>query len=421
MFDWSINSWIIVAVAFLVAVSCSLLGVYLVLRRMSLISDAISHAVLPGIAIAFILSGSRAPLPMLIGAGAFGVLTTVLIEWLNRSGKIQTDAATGIVFTALFAFGVVLISAKAGMVDLDQECVLYGEIAYSPWDELIVRGNSWGVRPLWIIGFVGLLNVLFITVFYKELKISTFDAALATSLGFSASLIHYALMGLVSLTTVASFETVGAILVVAMFVVPAATAYLLSERLSGMIGWVVALSALIAAAGYAVARLLDASIAGSMTMVAGGLFGIAFLLSPKHGTIVRWIGRFGLKVRIACEDWIAQAFRAQETNQPVRKDEMASPLSHSWWLPLFLVGRGMAVKSNGNWTLTEKGMAQAREIIRRHRSWEGYLHEELNVPPDHVHRPAHDVEHYLTEDVPGSEEVWEKKRKDPHGSDIPGE
>lgn len=231
MSEGFLNAFWIILTGALVAGSCGLLGTFLVLRRMSLLGDAISHAVLPGIAIAFLLSGSRAVLPMFLGAAAFGLLTTLLIETMHRRLRVQEDAAIGIAFTALFAVGVILISAWAGNVDLDQECVLYGEIAYTPWDVFIVKGTDMGPRPVWILGFVFLLNLLLISLLFKELKLSSFDPALAAALGFNAALLHYILMGAVSLTTVASFESVGAILVVAMFIVPGASAYLWSDRL----------------------------------------------------------------------------------------------------------------------------------------------------------------------------------------------
>ncbi len=419
IFDWTGNSWIIVVTGFLAAASCSLLGVFLVLRRMSLVADAISHAVLPGIVIAFLISNSRASLPVLIGAGSFGMLATFLIEWLHRTGKIQSDAAIGIVFTTLFALGVVIISAKAGMVDLDQDCVLYGEIAYTPWDDLIIGGASWGPRPLWILSIITLINIAFVVLFFKELKLSTFDPALATALGFSATLVHYLLMGLVSLTTVAAFDSVGAILVVAMFVVPAATSYLLTDRLGIMLGLSVIISALTALFGYQIASLLDASIAGSMTVATGLMFLLAFLFSPKHGLFFSWYHRFNLSLRIAVEDWAAQTFRFSESIDRAEFDRTASPISGSWWLPYYLRLKGISTLTEEGWELTDTGMRLATNVIRRHRSWEGYLHTEHDVPADHVHRSAHEVEHYLFDELPESEEVMKAGRKDPHGREIP--
>ena len=254
---------------------------------MALLGDAISHAVLPGIAIAFLLTGRRAPLPMVIGAGLLGVVTVLLVELFNRSRRLKEDASIGVVFPGLFAIGVILISRYAAQVDLDLDCVLYGEIAYAPWDLIFVGDTSLGAKALWVNGGVLLFNLLFVGLFYKELKISTFDADLALTLGFAPTLLHYALMSAVSVTVVGAFESVGAILVVAMLVVPPATAYLLTDRLSRMLALAVGIGVASAICGYWLARSLDCSIAGAMAAVAGLFFLLALLFSPSHGVLAR--------------------------------------------------------------------------------------------------------------------------------------
>jgi manganese/zinc/iron transport system permease protein len=280
-------AWIILAGA-LAAASCALVGCFLVLRRMAMVGDAISHAVLPGIVIAFFITQSRAPLPMLIGAGAIGIFTALLIEWLHRGGRVQQDAAIGITFTWLFALGVILVSAFAGQVDLDQECVLYGEIAYVPWDLwTTAAGDSLGPRAVWILGSMFAFNVAWIALAYKELKICAFDPELAASMGIPVAGFHYALMAATSMTTVTAFESVGAILVVAMIVGPAATAFLLTRRLNRMLIAAAGIGVLSAALGYGLATILDASIAGAMSVVIGALFVLALLFSPEQGIVPR--------------------------------------------------------------------------------------------------------------------------------------
>jgi manganese/zinc/iron transport system permease protein len=278
---------VILLVASCVAASCALIGSFLVLRKMALLGDAISHAVLPGIVIAFLLTGSRAALPMVLGAGALGVLTVLLVELFNRSQRLREDASIGVVFPALFSLGVILISRYATQVDLDLDCVLYGEIAYSPWDVLTIGGRDIGPKALWVTGSVLLLNLGLVLALWKELKLSTFDAGLSAALGFSPVALHYLLMSAVSVTVVGSFESVGAILVVAMLVVPPATAYLLTERLERMLVLSVLLGLASAVGGYGLARWLDASIAGAMATVAGLLFLAALLFSPGHGLLAR--------------------------------------------------------------------------------------------------------------------------------------
>lgn len=277
--------WIILTGA-LVAASCGIVGCFLVLRKMAMIGDAISHSVLPGIVIAFLLSGSRDSLFMLLGAAALGLVTVFLIQWLHRSG-VQSDASIGVVFTALFAVGVILVSLYTRDIDLDLDCVLYGEIAYVPWNTIQIGGTDIGPKAVWGIGLALLLIVLIVGAFFKQFKLCAFDPALAAAVGIPVALFHYLLMGLVSVGTVASFESVGAILVVGMLVVPPATAYLLTDSLTRMIGYSVLVGCGSSVAGYYVARILDASISGSMVCVAGAMFLLALLLSPKHGVLVR--------------------------------------------------------------------------------------------------------------------------------------
>ncbi len=278
---------VVLAVGALVASSCAIVGTFLVLRRMALLGDAISHAVLPGIALAFMMTGSRAALPMVVGAGALGVVTVFLVEALHRSRRLKEDASIGVVFPALFAIGVILVSRYTSQVDLDIDCVLYGEIAYAPLDTISAFGRNLGPKALWVTGATLLVDLALVLLLYKELKMTSFDPALAAALGFSPVLVHYALMSAVSVTVVGAFESVGAILVVAMLVVPPAAAYLLVERLSAMIALAVGLGIAATGLGYAFARALDASIAGGIASAAGAIFVAAWIASPRHGVIVR--------------------------------------------------------------------------------------------------------------------------------------
>jgi len=311
---------VILLVASCVGASCALIGSFLVLRKMALLGDAISHAVLPGIAIAFLLTGQRSALPMVLGAGALGVITVLLVEMFNRSRRLREDASIGVVFPALFSLGVILISRYAAQVDLDLDCVLYGEIAYAPWDTLLIGGTDVGPKALWMNGAVLLLDLAFVLAFFKELKLSTFDAGLAASLGFSPVLLHYLLMSAVSVTVVGAFESVGAILVVAMLVVPPATAYLLTDRLGTMLGLAVATGVASALGGYALARAWDASIAGAMATVAGSLFLAALLFSPSHGLLARVLHVWSMGRRLSGQLLLLHLRKGAET-VPVHKLE----------------------------------------------------------------------------------------------------
>lgn len=282
------NDFYIILTASLVSSSCALLGCFLILRRMAMVGDAISHAVLPGIVLAFLFSGSRDSVTMLIGAGLIGVFTTFLIEFFHKKAKLQTDAAIGVTFTWLFAVGVVLISIFAGKVDLDQDCVLYGEIAYVPLDILVTdSGINLGPRAIYIMGIVLALIILFIIVGYKELFLTTFDPAYASAIGISTTLWHYLLMGAVSVTTVSSFESVGAILVVALLIAPAATAYLLTDNFKWMLVIACVAGVFASIGGYYFAVWLDGSIAGAIAAMSGVIFGLTMIFSPVHGLLFK--------------------------------------------------------------------------------------------------------------------------------------
>jgi len=216
------------------------------------------------------------------------MLTTWLIEFFHRQGKLQSDASIGVTFTWLFALGVILLSVFAGQVDLDQDCVLYGEIAYVPLDVWITAGGAnLGPRAVWRMGAVFAIAVAFVLLGYKELLITTFDPQFAKASGYAPGPWHYALMGAVSITTVAAFESVGAILVVAFLIVPPVTAYILTNNLKLMLLITAAIGVLISIVGYYLAAAIDGSIAGAMSTIAGGVFLLALLFSPLQGVLTR--------------------------------------------------------------------------------------------------------------------------------------
>jgi len=241
--------------------------------------------VLPGIVIAFLISGGNS-IPVLIGAAGFGILTTFIIQYLQNTGKLQGDAAIGLTFTFLFAIGVILIAAYAGQIDLDQDCVLHGEIAYVPLNTLITAGGTnLGPTAIWILGSVFLSVVVFVFIGYKGLMLTTFDPSYALSIGISTTVWHYLLMAMVSITTVVSFESVGAVLVVAFLVGPPAIAYLFTDRLGVMLVLSAIAGIVAAAGGYYMAAYINGSIAGAMTVVLGIEFLIAFIFAPKYGLL----------------------------------------------------------------------------------------------------------------------------------------
>lgn len=297
--DLSFDIWIVI-MGFLVTATCGMVGQYLILRRMALMGDAISHSVLPGLAGAFLIAnmlftrtggdahGARNSTVMYLGALVAAVLTTVLIEWLHRRSRIKQDAAMGTVFSSLFALGILLITLFADQVDLDADCVLYGEIGFVAFEDFLRMGGQ-DIAPMPVVRMaaVFLLTGVLILLFYKELLVSSFDPGLATALGINATTIHVLLMCWLSVVVVSAFESVGAILVVAMLILPGATASLLCTRLPWIFFWIVVQAAITAVAGLHLALWLECSTAGAMVVAGCGLFGIAWAISGAG----RWYAR----------------------------------------------------------------------------------------------------------------------------------
>lgn len=420
-----VYDWWVIATGVVCAVACALPGCYLVLRRMSMLGDAISHAILPGLAIAFLITGTREVWAMLAGAMCVGLLTAVMTSALARTGRVSEDSAMGVVFTTLFALGVVLISIVARRVDLDANCVFYGllEGAPAPGNMREVLGVEMP-RSFLVLSAVLVLNVVLIAIFWKELKVVSFDAALATSMGINAAVVHYALMGMVAGTTVAAFESVGSILVVAMLVGPGAAAHLLTDRLRWMLVIAGAIAAVCAISGYLVALWLGTSVAGPMSVMVGLCFVLAALLSPTHGVLARAMSRLALGVRIASEDVLGTLYRADESGagavaETACRESVRRPLIGGLAVRR-LRSRGLVTATPAGLGLTAKGREEAARVVRSHRLWETYLTQELGIPADHVHDPSHRVEHFIPREVERDIEGRVGTAEDPHGRKIPG-
>ncbi|SHF71852.1 metal ABC transporter permease [Ornithinibacillus halophilus] len=281
------TAWIIIT-ACLVGLTCGLIGVFLILRRMAMMADAISHTVLLGIVVAFIITRELSGPHMLVGAILVGLLTAVLVQWLN-SLEIENHASIGIVFTTLFAIGVILIATSVGNAHLDVQHALMGEITFIPWNTVNLPMIGSIPEATAILFLVLIIVVFMILAFYKEWKITSFDPALAASIGIPVVLMHYVFMSLVSVTTVAAFDAVGAIMVVAMLITPAASAYLWTDKLSIMLLLSGTFGVVSAITGYYIAAWIDTSISGSMAFATGIVFLISFIGSPKHGLFAKFI------------------------------------------------------------------------------------------------------------------------------------
>ena len=296
--------WWIIVIGALCASACALPGTLLVLRKMSLMGDAISHTVLPGIAIAFLITGTRDPFSMFIGAIVIGILTAMFVHVIQSYGKVEVGASIGIVFTILFAFGLILIRQALDHIHMDPDCVLYGSIEFAYFEQEEFFGYM-VPRSFVVNGVMLVVNAFLLLLFYKEMKIASFDYALAKSQGFKPELMHYVLMTMTAVTAVAAFESVGSILVVAMFIVPPATAYLLTDKY-----WLLMVIALVVACLSSVLGHLGAITiptwfgfsgtvtSGAMAVAAGILFLIAWICSPRHGLVALVVNRLVVKIKI---------------------------------------------------------------------------------------------------------------------------
>jgi manganese/zinc/iron transport system permease protein len=355
-------------IAAVVAVACALLGVFLVLRRMAMMSDAISHTVLLGIVIAFFITKSITSPLLLVGATLMGVITVSFVELINRTRLVREDAAIGLVFPAIFSIAVILISRFARDVHLDTDAVLLGELAFAPFNRVHMFGVDIGPEALYTTGTILLINLCFILLFYKELKLATFDPALAAALGFLPSVIHYILMSLVSLTAVGAFDAVGSVLVVAFMIAPPAAAYLLTERLSRMLIYAGLIGIFCAISGYWLAHFLDASIAGSMATMTGISFLAAYLFAPERGLIAQARRRQGQRVEFALTMLTMHISQHTARHEAEQENQVLRLHEHLKWSPQFateIVGlaerNGLIRQQNGLLTLTESGLKRAQQ------------------------------------------------------------
>lgn len=436
--------------AALCALACAIVGNFLVLRRQSLLGDSIAHSVLPGLAAAFLIVGSRGSVPMFVGALVAGVLSAVLSEGLRRFARVESGAAMGVIFASLFALGVLLMSLpRMRTVDLDADCVLNGVLETVVWTTDSARGTrvptAWGdllrmdvlagaPRQLVTAFIVCAAVILIVLVLFKELTLASFDSALAAALGFRPWLLHSVLVVLAAAASVASFEVVGSILVIAMLICPAASARMCTSRLRVQIALSCVFALLSVAIGYFAAGFGPAllgypgvalSASGMIAVAAGGLLVASIVLSPTHGVVVRWVRTLRLGVSIAREDLLAMLYRVEESGSAGVLTAAHAEKALGGGLTARLAVRSALRRSEAGLTagvlaLSDSGRAAARTLVRTHRLWETYLVRELGLRPDHVHRQAMELEHHTTSAMASTlETAVPQNRADPHGKRIP--
>lgn len=443
----SLDTWIVVT-SVVASMSCAIPGVFLLVRRQSMLGDTLSHTALPGIALAFLTAiwlrdrgwlddatyvNSR-HLILVTGAMLIGVLASFLTETVQKLGQVEANAALGVVFTSLFAVGLLMVRRFADRIDLDPDCVLYGTIETTVVDTIAGTPIP---RAAVINGAVLLLNLLLTVVFFKELRLSAFDAAFATTMGIPPTVMHYTLTAVTAATLVAAFESVGSILVIAMMVGPVATARLLTDGLRSMVVWSLLVAAVAAIVGHVAAITLpgilfrrlgfatvtDASTAGMTAVACGVLFFAAALFGPRYGVMCRLVRRTRLAIQVAGEDILGLLYRGEEARAA---KEMEPPFGRVGRLRRFAIlwlrWKGEVSRVERTWRLTSVGRHHAELLVRSHRLWETYMAKHFELPDDHLHETAERVEHFIDQDlrVRIAAELAAPSR-DPHGREIPTE
>ncbi|QDU80833.1 Manganese transport system membrane protein MntB [Polystyrenella longa] len=453
--DWQmLDTWTVI-IAALASMSCALPGNYLLLRRQSMMGDALSHAVLLGVVGAFLtaqlfqhlglisnetlLSGAR--MLYFVGALVVGLLCSLLTEWIQKLGRVESSTSLGVVYTSLFALGLVLLRGVADNVHIDTRCVLYGVVELAYWDQ-------WGDTSIPVAavqnGLVLGLNLILLFLFYKELTISTFDPALADVLGFRSRLIHYGLMCSTAMTLIVAFESVGSILVVAMLIAPSASAYLMTTQLHRMIFISLGVAFLTALLGHYSAitvvpmmfqslgytEVKGVSTSGMMAVMSLLLFSLVTIVAPRYGLISKWLAQWRLAIRIHAEDLLGILYRLEETDVSSAEVSRLFQLAVNedrivnWFSLRALLKKGQ-LRLNAaetEYALTESGRVVGRRLVRSHRLWESYVARHFAVAEDQYHESAHRAEHFM--DAAARSKLaseLDQPEDDPHGSSIPEE
>lgn len=396
----------------LVGITCGLLGVFIVLRNMSLIGDALSHAVLPGIFTAFLLVGYNT-IGFFIGAVAAGLISTTAMTWIQQTIKTRNDAAVGIVFTVMFSLGIIGISwlnARQG-AHIDLKDFLFGNVLTVSPEDLLLSG------------IVCLYTLSMVLVFYRYLFVTTFQPVIAQSMGVSVKAVHYMLMFLLSFAVVSSLRTVGVILVVAMLITPASTALLWSNRLPTVLWISVFIGAFASFAGLVLSVLLDTTPGPLMVVVSGIIYLAAAFMAPQKGIFRKWIARKQQASKILEEDMIKYLSKNSDNSRDNIKNmiEALGISDHQCRKQIAKMKKsGILTQNTEKLQLSMKGKEMGDQLVRAHRLWEAYQVNKLGMDTEQIHDEAERLEHVLTQDI--LDEVDEKlgfPTTDPHGSPIP--
>jgi len=395
----------------MVGLMCGLLGCFIVLRNMALIGDALAHAILPGVVVAFVLVG-YSTIGFFVGSAIAGLVSAIGITWIQHNVKTKNDAAIGIVFTTMFALGVIGISSVSREgVHLDLKDFLVG--------------NVLGVsdEDLYLTAGITIYVILSIIVFYRYLFATTFQEVVAQTMGISVKMIHYFLMLLLSFAVVASIGTVGVILVVAMLITPASTALLLSDRLRKVLIIAAFLGLLSANLGFWLSVIFDAPPGPAMTVVAAFFYILAVFFSPKKGLVFKYFQKRRLQNKIHVEDILKEGLklegRGEFTFIKVKGKLGLSKAKLSKYLQQ-MTSQELLTYKNNQISLSQRGKDEALRLVRAHRLWETYLVNQIGLSAEQIHEDAEKYEHLLSEEILDEvDATLGFPKEDPHGSPIP--
>ena len=407
----------------LLGITCGLLGSFIVVRKMALVGDALSHAVLPGVAMGFLWSQTKDPVAIFVGATIAGLIGTTAVSLIKQTTRLKEDAALGLVLASFFAVGICLVTMIQRLPTGNKSGIdkfLFGQAA------AISAGD---VR---LMAVVAVLSIAGLALFYKECVVTSFDLEFAGAIGFPVHWIHHGIMLLLAFAIVVALQAVGVVLVSAMLITPAAAAYLLTDRMHRMLLLAAVFGMLAGVLGAFMSFLGNNLPTGPfMVLGASAVFVVAFLFGPKHGVVMRWWRRRSRADRISRENTLKSIYRVLEErefrDEGVSLRELAElrreSLEEARTQTSELSRHGLiTTHEEGNVAFfTPKGWQRACEIVRNHRLWELYLTNAVQYSPDHVHEDADKIEHVL-----GAETVRELERRlqfakrDPHGRLIPG-
>ena len=409
--------------AILLGISCGLMGGFIVVRKMALLGDTLSHAVLPGVALGFLWNMNKDPLTIFIGATAAGLLGGAMVTLIRQTTRIKEDTALGLVLASFFAVGICLLTRIQRMDGSNMgglTTIMFGQTA------LI------GPEDIALMVPITTLAVLIIGLFYKELLVTSFDASFARTIGFPVNLINYTFMLLLAFSVVVALKAVGVVLVSAMLITPAAAAYLLTDRMHRLLGLAVLFGVIAGVVGVFVSfQPVKLPTGPFMVMSTTLVFILAFLFGPRHGIVMRWWRQKSRSDRVRRENTLKAVYHVLDardfSGEGVSLRELAErrreTIDEARIQSNTLSRHDLATlhEDGSSVHLTPAGWQRACEIVRNHRLWELYLTNEAQIAPDHVHDDAEEIEHVLGEEtVREIERTLNHAKEDPHGRPIPG-